>query len=105
MYDSAESSNDNLSTLAIDRKDFEVDDDLASNGRGDGAPRMRLGLVPDRNLVSGWGVILPDVPEVGICAVLSCAADAEGRSRRGVIEPLMSAVMSSPLAEGPDEVK
>jgi len=46
-----------------------------------------------------------ELPDCVLCVVLSCAADAEGRNFRGVTDPLISAVISSPLEEGPADAK
>lgn len=94
---SSVSSNDNRSTLAKDRRDFDIEEDLVSNGSGETPLRVVVGLVLDPFRVSTGGI---HFPEPG-CVVRSCAADTEGRSLRGVTEPLINAVMSSPLADGP----
>lgn len=102
MY-SSDSSKNNRSTLAIDRRDFDIEEDLVSNGIGETPPRVVLvvGLVLDPARVSAGGIVFPVPDVVEGCVVRSCAADTEGRSLRGVSEPLINAVMSSPLADGP----
>lgn len=90
---SSVSSKDNRSTLAIDRKDFDIEEDLVSNGIGE--------TVLDPVLVFAGGILFPK--PLG-CVVRSCAADTEGRSLRGVTEPLINAVISSPFADGPADV-
>lgn len=100
-------SKESLSTLPIDRNDFDVEDERVSNGRGEVPFRVVEGLVPERFRLmdSCLGVTLPEPEEFCICVVLSCAADTDGRSFRGVIVPLMRAVISSPLADGPADAK
>ena len=97
VYSSA-SSKVNRSTLAIDRRDFDIEEDLVSSGIGETPPRAVLDLVR----VSAGGMLFPE-PDIVFegCVVRSCAADTEGRSLRGVTEPLINAVISSPLADGP----
>lgn len=51
--------------------------------------------------VSAWDILFPEPDVFEGCEVRSWAADTEGRSLRGVTEPLINAVMSSPLADGP----
>lgn len=101
-YSSA-SSKDNRSTLAIDRRDFDIEDDLVSNGIGETPLRGALvvGLVLDPVRVSVGDIPFPEPDVFEGCVVRSCAADTEGRSLRGVTDPLTNAVMSSPLADGP----
>ena len=81
--------------------------DLVSNGIGETTPRVVLlvGLVLDPVRVSAWGTLCPEPDVFEGCVVRSCAADIEGRSLRGVTEPLINAVMSSPLADGPADAK
>ena len=77
-----------------------------SNGIGETTPRVVLavGLVLDPVRESAWSILFPEPDVFEDCVVRSCAADIEGRSLRGVTEPLISAVMSSPLADGPADV-
>jgi len=103
VYSSA-SSKINRSTLAIDRRDFDIEEDLVSSGIGETPPRAVLVLDLVRMSTGGIPFPGPDVVFEG-CVVRSCAADTEGRSLRGVTEPLINAVMSSPLADGPADAK
>jgi len=84
----------------MERRDFEVEEERLRNGRGDA--RAVVGLVPARLRVSGCCRI--PFPELG-GLVRSWAADTEGRSLRGVSDPFISAVISSPLADGPADAK
>ena len=65
---------------------------------------LAVGLVLDPVRESAWGILFPEPDVFKGCVVRSCAADIEGRSLRGVTEPLINAVMSSPLADGPADV-
>ena len=76
--------------LAMDRNVF------ASEGReciGEAVVGIGIGIVSDRFRIS--------IPLLPVSSARSCAADTEGLSFRGVIEPPFSAVISSPLVDGP----
>ena len=77
----------------MDRRDFDIEEDLVSNGIGE--------TVRDPTRVSGGGIPFPGPVVCEGWVVRSCAADTEGRSFRGATEPLINAVISSPLADGP----
>lgn len=59
------SSKESLSTLPIDRSDFDVEVERASNGRGEVALRLVDGLVPERFRLmdSCLGVTFPEPEE------------------------------------------
>jgi len=83
--------------LAMERSDFEVDEERVRKGRGDARAVVGLVLIPERDRASGCGG--------GLCVVRSCAADTDGLNFLGVSDPFMSAVISSPLADGPADAK
>lgn len=80
--------NNNWSTLAKDCRDIDTEEELVSNGIGEMPLWVLVGLVLNP---SG-------------CVVWGCAVDTERCSLHDVIEPLINAVMSSLLVDGPADV-
>ena len=94
VYEFVDSDCLSRSMLAIDRSVFANDLDIEWDciGRGDSDPAANDGVVSDRFRVSATalGVLLD---------VRNCAADADDLSILGVVEPLNTVNISSPLAD------
>jgi hypothetical protein len=91
-----------LRSLARLRGEVEMEDDRLSWGS---VGRGAVGFVPDRARSDEEGRAVMIFSASGV--VRSCAADMDGRSRRGVTDPLVPSrdneETSSPLTEGPVE--